>query len=304
MVTVSKETYSIFGNVVNITNGKTELKVTTDIGPRVIYLGFKGGSNFMYEDINDAINLGGEYFDKNFKSGESWHIYGGHRLWKSEEEFATYAPDNYPVEVEYIENGAVFTSAAEKMTGLKKSVKITMSDDGEITLEHRFDKVGGEKMECSLWALTVTAPNGVAYVPLSTEDTGWLSNRNLVLWSYDNVRDERFDLRNDAFVIKQDASVDSDNNLKIGTLSPIGKAYEVYSFGMFEKSFAPFASGVKYPDNMCNLEIYTSFRMTEIESLSPMYTLSAGDSATHTEKWRIYSPDSKEYAEISGKIKV
>ena len=44
--------------------------------------------------------------------------------------------------------------------------------------------------------------------------------------------------------------------------------------------------------------------MTEIESLSPMYTLSAGDSATHTEKWRIYSPDSKEYAEISGKIKV
>lgn len=303
MITVSNDKYSIFGNVVSITNGNVEIKVTTDIGPRVIYLGFKGGDNFMYEDINDAINQKGEYFDKNFKKDEGWHIYGGHRLWKSEEEYATYAPDNYPVEVEYLGNGAVFTSDAEKMTGLKKSIKITMSEDGEITLEHRFDKVSGEKTECSLWALTVTAPNGVAYVPMSTENTGWLSNRNIVLWSYDNVRDERFDLRNDAIVIKQDSSVDGDNNLKIGTLSPIGKAYEVYPFGMFEKSFEPFRSGIKYPDNMCNLEIYTSFRMMEVESLSPMYTLNVGDSATHVEKWKIHDPKSKEYAEISDKIK-
>ena len=302
MVKVEETSYSIYGKCVSISNGSVEIKVTTDVGPRIIYLGIDGGKNMMFEDVNDEISSRGDYFDTNFKKGEAWHIYGGHRLWKSEEEFATYAPDNYPVKVEYIDGGAIFTADTEKMTGLTKSMKITMNDAGEITIVHSFKNDGKEDFKGALWSLSVMAPGGKVFVPLNTANTGWLSNRNLVLWSYDDVNDHRLEIRNDGIVITQDATVSDDNNLKIGTFTPKGYVYHLLPQGLFKKTLDTIKEGRIYPDNMCNVEVYTSFRMAEIESLSPIYTLAPNETADHVEKWNIYAPSSSEYKSVAEQL--
>lgn len=282
MVTVSKETYSIFGNVVNITNGKTELKVTTDIGPRVIYLGFKGGSNFMYEDINDAINLGGEYFDKNFKSGESWHIYGGHRLWKSPEYIDTYYPDNAPVNILEEGDSVTFISETEATTGIKKSIKITMDEEGNAVLEHKFANCSQSATPpIALWALSVMDKGAVAKIPLSTEDKGLLPNRNLVLWSYTDLKDERLTLKNDSLVLTQKNIAQA---IKLGAFIKDEVCVDIKGLKF---SIAFDTPEGDYADYCCNVETYTNDIMLEIETLSPVRTLQKGESAVHTEKWRL-----------------
>ena len=302
MINITECTYSIYGRCVSITNGRVEIRVTRDIGPRIIYLSIDGEPNMMFEDRDDAINSKGDYFDTNFKKGEAWHIYGGHRLWKSEEEFATYAPDNYPVDVKYLDNGAIFTAPTEKMTGLTKTLTITMAEDGTIAIEHKFKNDGSETFKGALWALSVMAPGSKVYVPLNTADTGWLSNRNIVLWSYDDVNDHRLTINNDGIRIVQDATVSEDNNLKIGTFTPMGYVYNLQPCALFRKTLDSIKEGMIYPDNMCNVEVYTSFRMAEIETLSPMYTLAVGEEATHTEKWNVYAKDSDEYKAIAAKF--
>ena len=298
MVDIQNCAYSIFGNCVSMTNGHVEIKVTTDVGPRIIYLAVDGGKNMMFEDLKDGIHESGEYFDTNFKKGEAWHIYGGHRLWKSEEEYATYAPDNYKVTVEYLKNGAIFTAPTEKMTGITKTLTITMADDGTVTIEHKFRNDGEATFRGALWALTVMAPGGKVMVPLNTANTGWLSNRNMVLWSYDDVHDHRFDIKDDAFVITQDATVGDADNFKVGTMTPMGHVYHLLPQGLFVKHVPAIKEGMIYPDNMCNVEVFTSFRMAEIETLSPLYTLEQGEEATHTEQWNVYAPGSAKYEEM------
>ena len=84
--------------------------VTVDVGPRVIFYGYDGGENIFYEDEQDLINKGGEYFDDNLPNKGIWHIYGGHRLWKCPEYLDTYYPDNAPVKVVEEKDGICFIS--------------------------------------------------------------------------------------------------------------------------------------------------------------------------------------------------
>ena len=130
--------------------------MTTELGPIIIYFGKEGGENILFEDINDEVNKPEELMDPVLKGSGGWHIYGGHRLWKSPEYMDSYYPDNASVKVEKLENGAVFTSPAELTTCLEKSMKITMDESGEVTIEHKFVNRGGkETTPIAMWALTV-----------------------------------------------------------------------------------------------------------------------------------------------------
>ena len=60
MVGIGRTTYGKYGACVEITDGVRSLLVTTDIGPRIIYFGMKGGENIMFEDKGDDINKGGK----------------------------------------------------------------------------------------------------------------------------------------------------------------------------------------------------------------------------------------------------
>ncbi len=283
MVKIENTTYKQFGTCCRITNGKYELLVTTDLGPRVIFYGKVGGENIMYEDIEDLINKDGEFFDKNLPGKGAWHIYGGHRLWKSPEYMDTYYPDNEKVSVELLDNGAVFTSNPEITTGIQKAIKITMQDDGKVELVHSFTNVAGaDSPAISMWGLTVLDKGAKAYIPLSQEDTGFLANRNLVLWPYTDIKDERLAIENNMVTLAQKNIAQP---IKIG--ASIKQGVEVITKGLKFSLDFDYLDGERYPDFECNVESYTNNIMLEIETLSPLYTLKPGEKKTHIERWNL-----------------
>lgn len=290
--------YSIYGKCLEITDGILKLIVTCNVGPRIVYFGKVNGFNFLFNDVNDDISSKGIYFDTNFKKGEAWHLYGGHRLWKSPEDFETYAPDNYPVEVTMLDNGALFTAPTEKLTGIQKALKIKLKE-GKVKITHSFVNKSDATISASMWALTVMDKGGKAFIPLSEEDTGWLPNRNIVLWSYTDINDPRLKFMQNGIRIAQDEKATT--NIKIGTQSNLGCAYYMLNGELFKKSFEVVANG-NYPDYSSNLECYTSPLILEIETLSEFDTIIPEQKTKYREYWEIVDKDSAEYKEINAKI--
>lgn len=274
--------YKHYGKCAKLSKGGKTILVTVEVGPRIIYYGFDGGENIFYEDEKDLINKGGEFFETNLKGKGIWHIYGGHRLWKCPEYLDTYYPDNAPVQVVEGKDSVTFVSDVEITTGLQKSVKITMHDDGNATVEHKFVNKGKTATSpIALWALSVMDKGARAYIPISTQDTGLLPNRNLSLWSYTDIKDDRLDIRNDAVVLQQK---NVSQPIKVGTFACGAVSVEVKGM-KFEIEFN--SPEGEYGDNNCNIETYTNDIMLEIETLSPIKSLAVDEEFVHTEKWSL-----------------
>lgn len=290
MINVINVQYLSYGNCLEITNGNVVLRVTTDVGPRIIYYGTCDEDNMMFCDVDDNVNRYSDFLDDNFKKGESWHIYGGHRLWTSPEDEASYYPDNYPVEVQLIDNGAAFFSANECTTGIRKGMAITMDESGEVTIDHTFYNFTNKTVNFALWALSVMNKGGLAVVPMSTEDTGLLANRNIVLWPYTNVRDERLTINQTYISLQQE--VECSGPLKIGVLNTEGAVYFIRGDKMLEKKFEKADRLGNYVDFSCSTELYTSEHIIEVEALSQLVDITSGETAHHVEVWTMHQGDS------------
>lgn len=285
------DNYNGYGKCIELTRGNIKLIATLDIGSRIIYYG--NDFNFFYEDTDNLINMQGDFFDTNFKKGESWRIYGGHRLWKSPEDMASYAPDNYPVKLEVLDNSITLTSDIEKLTGIKKSINIAMQEDGSVKVTHRFTNHSDKSINVSLWALSVMDKNGILIAPLNTEDTGYLPNRNYVYWPYSDINDTRYRIYDNFFTVKQ-ADMPP---FKVGYLSPVGRLGYYLNGRMFIKKYDTDIT-LNHPDFNCNTEVYTNSLMLEAESISPLNLIEPAKSATHTEYWSIINTGEKAPAEL------
>ena len=133
MVEIGQENYKSYGKCISFKAKDIKLLVTIELGPRIIFYG--KDKNIMFEDLQDTTNKGGEFFDTNLKGKGIWHLYGGHRLWKSPEYMDTYYPDNSEVKVDYLDKNTVsFTSDVELTTHLQKVVIVKMDEDGQVEL--------------------------------------------------------------------------------------------------------------------------------------------------------------------------
>src|SRR5215813_199401 len=109
--------YGGWPHCLHLTNGKVELIITTDVGPRVIRFGFVGGQN-LFKEFKDQLGKTG---------GDEWRSYGGHRLWHAPEDAKrTYWPDNSTVEYVVEGNRVKLTQAIEHTTGIVKEIEITL----------------------------------------------------------------------------------------------------------------------------------------------------------------------------------
>ncbi len=269
------------GRTLELTDGKITVGVTLDVGPRIIKLQKNGGENLMFEDTGDAVN---KDVSSVYGKGKQWHIYGGHRMWLSPESLATYYPDNAPVVSELIPDGAVFTPPAWKECGVQPVLKLKFMRDGALEVSMSFKNISKTPLKLCVWALTVMKCGGTLTLPLSTEDTGFLANRNLAFWSYTDVRDPRLTIANDRVVLT--GSQDAASPLKIGTyLKKIRAAYR-YGDTLFTKECVT-KEGGEYPDFCCNFETYTSNLIHECETLSDAETVQPGAEKIHIEKWRL-----------------
>ncbi len=299
MVNIKNVNFSTFGNCLEISNGIVVLRVTTDIGPRIIYYGTTDEDNMMHTDDQLSNVRPSEFLDKNYGKGEVWRIYGGHRLWKSPEDESSYQPDHNKVDVTLLDNGAEFFSGNDMVTGIGKRIKVTMQDNGDVNIEHSFYNCGNKPLNVALWALSVMNKNGVAVIPMSKEDTGLLANRNLVIWPYTDVTDDRLKIKQNYISMRQDPNCKGP--MKIGTLNTEGIAYYIRNDKLVEKIYPKAKRDGNYVDYSCSTELYTCKDFIEVESLSELQEIPVGGIATHTEIWKLHIAD-KLYDEIKAMI--
>jgi hypothetical protein len=218
-----------------------------------------------------------------------WKPYGGHRLWMAPENMPlSYAPDGVPVRVE--RNGELSLSITGDIDAarVEKRMTITMDSSGSgVTIEHRLTN-HGEPREMSAWALTIMAPGGEAVVPNEPfapySGETLLPVRSMAVWSYTDFTDPRWTFTKDEIRVRVDESLG--NAQKIGVLNKRGWAGYRLGDLFFRKSFE-FVEGATYPDMNSNTEIYTAGSFVEVESLSPLKRLEAGESITYVEKWEL-----------------
>lgn len=267
--------YGSFGKCWVVDLGEAEALVTLEFGPRVIRLGFKGGSN-LFKEFAGGDSVG----DLGFR------LYGGHRLWSGPEVPTTcYLPDNEPVAAIEVPDGVRFTSPANA-AGIEKSLDLRSIGDRSVTLAHRLTNRSDAPLELFPWALSAMAPGGVCYVPLPefrahTEDL--LPATPLVAWRYTDFSDPRWRFTPGALSLSQ---TESHSPQKAGLWVEQGLAAYVLESWVFLKRFEPHRPE-DCPDFGCNFEMFTNGEMLEIESVGPIRSLQPGESLDHFETWYV-----------------
>ena len=296
-ITTTQITNPQFGKCLSISNGLVEVHVTLDYGPRVIHCALVGKENMFYEDASKT-PLGNK-----FDIYEDQHIlYGGHRLWLSPEVVPRcYHPDNLPVTVNEVENGARFTAAVEKHNQIQKSLTITMDPDSpRVHVSHSIRNTGTWDIQLAPWAITMLAPGGLEVMPMPDRTTGLLPNRNFTFWDYSELNDPRVYFGKDFLSLKQNPS--QQNPFKLGYNNEAGWAAYFNKGQVFLKYFEPTVDGF-YPDNGCCFETYTNGSMLEMETLGEMMELEPDDFLTLDEEWELYEATPPTDARDESKLK-
>lgn len=281
-VSVQTVVHEQYGKCLSLENEKYTLMFPLDYGIRIIHFSLRDGCNVFFHDIEEAIQQEGEAFHK--MGSDGWKLRGGHRLWASPEAFPrTYAPDDQPITWKETDQGVILTSPPEPWTHLQKEIEVRFVED-EVELIHRVTNVGAWTIEIAPWSLSVMAPGGTAVIPQVSRDTGLLPNRNLILWPYTKMNDERVEWGDDAIVVKQ--SRDAASAFKIGINHEPGLVACIYPDVTFELRFEHI-EGAVYPDGGCSFECYTNEHMMELETLAPLDKLEPMQTAEHKETWKL-----------------
>lgn len=258
-------------------SGQTEIVVTTDVGPRVIFVGRARGPNLLHVVKKQQGRTG----------GARWRMFGGHRLWTAPElRRLTYVPDNSPVCWSVRGPTARLVQPADRVSGLRKELHITLQGDA-IRLEHRLVNEGRTAARRAAWALTVMAPGGRAVFPqehYASHRTHLLPARPLVLWKYTDMADPRWTWGTRLVQLRQDPRARGPQ--KAGFFSTRGWMAYLTPHGTFIKRH-PVAAG-EHPDAGCNVETFTNEDFLELETLGPLVDIAPGRSVRHTEVWQVF----------------
>lgn len=277
------ETTSFRGweNTLRISNGTTELMVTTDVGPRVISYQTAGRGN-VFKVYDEQAGGTGE---------GDFMIRGGHRFWLAPEDWImSYHPDNRPVS--WKQNGAggeiVIDSLQTDPTPVRKQLGIRLAPEGScVTVRHSATNEGGSPVKVATWGLSVMRPGGLEIIPqpmLGEHPRDILPNRGLVLWPYTDLSDPRFTFGAQFWLLQQ---------LPDMPPTKIGLAHDERWIGYISEDLffvkrIEMEVGEQYPDGGCNFETFTNGEMIEIEALGPLKVISPGESVTHIEKWYLF----------------
>lgn len=277
-MTIEKIPYKGWQNCLRLSNSSIEMIITTDVGPRVLHLGFLGGANLFYENPAQAGTTG----------GDEWKIYGGHRFWCAPEvrEF-TYAPDNFPVQAEAKENELTLTASVEK-SGVCKSLKITLDNlRNEVRIIHSAKNCSLAEITLAPWGLSVMRKGGTAIIPHQVQlPDRLLPTHSISFWGYTSLADPRWGWSKKYIFLKQDPAATTPQ--KIGVNNQYGWAAYAVGNQLFMKKFGYFP-GQNYPDFNCNFEAYTNSEMLEMETLAPLVDLQPGESVSHEEIWCLFN---------------
>ena len=257
-------------------NEVLRLLVTRSVGPRILSFGFKDGENVFAELPEIVID---------HPDSETFHFYGGHRLWHAPEEpRRTYLSDDAPVDIAPSENGLTVTQKTESKTGLQKTIEIRFPGASpQVVITHHLTNHGYWPLTCALWAITQLKTGGTAILPQVRQDTGVLPNRFLALWPYTEMVNPN--VRWGSNFVLLDADLDSP--FKIGFPNPRGWLAYWWNGMLFVKR-AAYDANADYYDYGSSSECYCNDSFIELETLAPIRTIAPGETASHVETWELY----------------
>jgi hypothetical protein len=205
----------------------------------------------------------------------------------------TYVPDDYGLTVQDMPGGVELRQPTEAATGLRKSLAIQLHPDrAALTLVHRITNDGLWPVETSPWAITQLRLGGLVVLPQPADETDGddvnyrlRPNRHLVLWPYSQWDDPRLNVHNDFVLFQAQPRMPP---CKFGYLNTHGWAGYLRSGILFVKQFQPQLNAL-HPDRNCNVEVFGNDRFVELETVAPLTRLEPGQSATHMERWTIFT---------------
>ena len=274
-----KLNYNGWPNCIRLYNDEIELIVTTDVGPRIVRLGFINEQNFFYLAPDQAGKTG----------GEEWRIYGGHRLWLAPEKIGvSYNPDNDIVRYTADTSTLKVTQAKESTTGIVKEMEITLSPDrNQVTVLHRLINQSPNDIEGAPWAISALSTGGRAIIPQEPFGEGndyLLPARSLALWQYTKMNDPRWIWGEKYIQAKQNSLYTSEQ--KIGVLNKQGWSAYYLKGELLIKKF-DFNPDAIYPDYGSNNEIYINEYFLEIETLGALTKIPPSGAVEHVEHWQL-----------------
>jgi hypothetical protein len=196
----------------------------------------------------------------------------------------TYALDDEPVEIVPTHNSISAIQKIEADNGINKAIRISLVEDkSQVIVRHTLTNRGPWPVECAPWAITQFRTGGMAILPQSQAQTGFLANRALILWPYTDLANPKVSWGNRYILLHADL----DSPFKVGFPNPRGWLAYWLDGTLFVKRAAFDAKAVYY-DFGSSSECYCNDRFLELETLTPIVTLSPGESTTHTETWELY----------------
>jgi hypothetical protein len=272
-----------------VSNGQIRLAVTTQRGPRAIFLGWKNGENLFAELPDVTIpSQNGPYY-----------LLGGHRLWHAPEwSTRTYWPETQTIEVREKANGISVTLAPDG-AGIEKTLDFAMdAEKPVVTVTHTLHNNGLWPVELAPWAITQCRLGGIVLLPQPNEladPDGLLPNKRYSFWPYTDFADGRIVLGRAMTLLQAKAAPPT----KLGYRNVHGWAGYWLEGTLFTKRFEPQLNAT-HPDYGCNCECYCNERFVEVETLGPLAPLAPDASVTHVETWQLRAgvqrPDSEAVA--------
>ena len=276
-INYTESDYKNYGKCVFLDNGTIKLIATVDVGPRIVFFGSSDGENMLFEDIDR------NFYEMNNGYGV-WYAYGGHRIWLAPEVMPeTYAPDNEKIEAIF-DNGVLNLRPAKTIFDKQFEIIITMGEGNSVIVENRITNCSDKSAEFAPWAVTGLAAGGTEIIPLCKTDNGFLPNRTMALWSYSDIKDERFELKNDYAVLKQDRN--KKQPFKVGFNVTDNQIIYIKDRQVMKVSFDDYRQ-ISYPDFCCNFETFTNDLFLECEILGELKMYKPGETASVREVWEV-----------------
>lgn len=242
----------------------------TTTGPRLIGLYARGVAGNLLAETPEVHwpTPHGEYY-----------LRGGHRLWIAPEDAFYICPEG---DVEVSARGSQVTlRSGSDASGLEKEISFRL-DQNRVALTHRVTWHGKQPLELAPWSITQLRLGGMAILPLSSAE-GLLPNRNLVLWPYARMNDERVAWHDDVILLHGRAA---EQAFKIGNYNSHGWLACLWDKVLFVKRFATDRT-CTYPDMGSNVEAYVKDVCLELEVLGPLTFLKPKESITLEETWEV-----------------
>ena len=274
---IEKVEFMGWPNCFRLSNGRIQLIVTTDVGPRIIHLSIHDGENIfrVYDELAGQTG------------GDEWLNYGGHRLWHAPEDpVRTYYPDNTAVTVEHQDNFIRFIKDTEPTNGIQKEIDLSLHPEKpEAIITHRLCNHNQWAVEAAPWALSVMREGGQGFLlhpPRQSHSDCLVPLSALILWSYTNLGDGRYSFSPRTTRLQQIPSAETPQ--KVGIHTTAGWCGYQWQDLLFLKQVKPNPSA-SYPDMGSRMELFTDATMLEVETLGPLTAIQPGQVVEHIERW-------------------